>query len=245
MAAPSVYSAINAVAAELAGCGIPKSHTNTADDYQYRSIDDVMNVLAPLFAKHRLCILPHVLERVVTERVSASQELLLSVAVRAEFTLVSVDDGSSHAVQTYGEALDPADKATAKAMSAAYKAAMIQTFCIPVANVADADADTRRLSAKNHVPEPVQGWTQWARDIADIVGVCETPQAIDLVQERNRALLNALSREQAAEYVRLGEEFAARRSFLQSRAVSEASKTMVAARPRGRQRRKKSEALDV
>ena len=46
--------------------------------------------------------------------------------------LISVEDGSSHKVEAYGEALDGGDKATAKAMSAAYKSAMVQTFCIPV-----------------------------------------------------------------------------------------------------------------
>ena len=172
MAAPSVYAAINAITAELASAGIPKAHTNPVDQYQYRSIDDVLNRLAPLVAKHRLCVLPRVVERSVTERTAVGDELLIGVAVRAEFTLVSVDDGSSHTVESYGEALDGGDKGTAKAISAAYKSAMIQTFCIPVSGAEDPDAETRRLSSKTHVPEPVQGWEQWARDIADIVGVC-------------------------------------------------------------------------
>lgn len=58
MSAPSVYSAIHAVAADFAQNGIAKSHFNTTGDYDYRSIDDVMGRLAPLLAKHRLCILP-------------------------------------------------------------------------------------------------------------------------------------------------------------------------------------------
>jgi hypothetical protein len=161
------------------------------------------------------------LERNVTERTGADQELLIAVAVRAEFTLVSVDDGSSHAVETYGEALDDGDKATTKAMSAAYKSAMIQTFCIPVPGNEDADANSRRLSASMHVPEPVQGWHQWARDIGDIVSVCESAQAIDLVQERNRELLKALSREQPDQYARLGEVFTARTATLRERAAKE------------------------
>ncbi len=61
------------------------------------------------------------------------------------------------------------DKATAKAMSAAYKSAMIQTFCIPVGDTEDADAASHKLAAKTHLAEPVQGWEQWARDIEDIV----------------------------------------------------------------------------
>ena len=58
MAAPSVYAAINAISAELAERGIPKTRINEVDDYKYRSIDDVLDRLSPLLAKHRLCVLP-------------------------------------------------------------------------------------------------------------------------------------------------------------------------------------------
>ena len=46
--------------------------------------------------------------------------------------LVSVEDGLCHTVESFGEALDERDKTTTKAMSAAYKSAMLQAFCIPV-----------------------------------------------------------------------------------------------------------------
>ena len=63
MSAPQVYKAITAIAAELSGAGIAKRHRNERDDYRYRSIDDVLNRLSPLLAKHKLCVLPRVLER--------------------------------------------------------------------------------------------------------------------------------------------------------------------------------------
>jgi len=216
MAAPSVYGAITAITAELATAGIPKNRTNEADQYRYRSIDDVLNRLAPLLAKHRLCVLPRVLEHHTAERLGDNLQLLMSITVRVAFALVSADDGSSHIAEAYGEALDPGDKATAKAMSAAYKSAMLQTFCIPVGDTEDPDAASHRLSSRTHVPEPVQGWAQWAQDIADIVSVCESGQAID-VQDRHRELLKALSRERPEVYADLGVSFTGRREALRSR----------------------------
>ena len=68
MAAPSIYGAINAVTAELAGSGIAKNRTNLVEGYKYRSIDDVLNRLAPLLAKHRLCVLPRVVDRTTFDR---------------------------------------------------------------------------------------------------------------------------------------------------------------------------------
>ena len=217
MAAPCVYTAICAVTAEIGQCGVAKSHTNPVDDYRYRSIDDVIGALSPLLAKHRLCVLPRVLERHVLERQGTRESLLLSVALRVAFELVSAEDGSTHQVEAYGEALDAGDKATAKAMSAAYKSAMLQTFCIPAGNNHDADGSSHKLHAKIHASEPVQGWEQWALDIGDIVNVCETQDAISLVQDRNRALLLALSRERPDFYSELGATFTARLEFLRDR----------------------------
>jgi hypothetical protein len=217
MSAPGVYAAINAISAELAQHGIAKSHVNEADDYRYRSIDDLLDRLAPLLAKHRLCVLPRVKKRAIAERQDDGQRLLFHVSLKVAFSLTSVDDGSSHVVEAYGEALDPSDKATAKAMSAAYKSAMIQTFCIPLAGSEDPDRASPRTTSRTHVPEPVQGWEQWARDIEDIVSLCESDSAIELVQDRNRGPLKALSRERQELYQHLGEAFGARRAMLRQR----------------------------
>ena len=151
MSAPQVYRAINAISAELAGSAIPKLHHNERDDYLYRSIDDILNRLSPLLAKHKLCILPRVLDRTAADRSGEGDLLLVSVSIKVAFDLVSIGDGSMHTIETYGEALDPSDKATAKAMSSAYKHAMLQLFCVPVAQIDDADRSSPRLKkAKNH-----------------------------------------------------------------------------------------------
>jgi hypothetical protein len=63
------------------------------------------------------------------------------------FDFVSADDGSMHEVVTFGEAMDSGDKATNKAMSAAYKYACMQAFCIPTEGDNDADAKTHEVAA--------------------------------------------------------------------------------------------------
>jgi hypothetical protein len=55
-----------------------------------------------------------------------------------------------------------------------------------------------------------------ARD-GDIVGICESEQAITLVQERNRELLKSLSRERPDLYRQLGEAVVARVEALRQR----------------------------
>jgi len=142
----SVYKAINAVQAELAVSGITKDRTNTqGSGYKFRGIDDVYNAIAPLLAKHGLCILPRVLSRTVDERTSRNGGALFYVTVDSEFDFVCAEDGSKHTVKTFGEAMDSGDKATNKAMSAAYKYACFQAFSIPTESDNDADAHTHEV----------------------------------------------------------------------------------------------------
>jgi hypothetical protein len=144
----SVYECIAEVSREIATTGIAKSRRNEQQGYTFRGIDEVLNTLSPLLAKYRLVILPRVLSRTVVERATAKGGVLFAVVVEVEFDFVSAGDGTMHTVKTYGEAMDSGDKATNKAMSAAYKYAAFQTFCIPVEGALE-DAD-----AMTHEPVP-------------------------------------------------------------------------------------------
>ena len=208
--APHVYRAINAITAAMAVEGIPKAHMNLQDQYPYRSIDDVLGRLAPLLARHRLCVLPRILKREGADRLGDNQSVVTSVHVLIAYDLVSSRDGSRHTIKASGEALDSSDKATAKAMSAAYKSAMLQTFCVPVTGGDDADAKSPKL--RKHVigKEPVQGWQAWSEDIVEMIGCCETAEALDRLRSRQAALLTAISRERADLYARLGAAFVKR-----------------------------------
>jgi ERF superfamily len=141
-----VYSAINAVQRALSITGIEKNRRNTqGSGYSFRGIDDVYNAIAPLLAEHGLVIIPRFLSRACDERQSKSGGALFYVTVEAEFDFVSAEDGSKHTARTFGEAMDSGDKATNKAMSAAYKYAAFQTFAIPTEGNPDADAETHNV----------------------------------------------------------------------------------------------------
>lgn len=152
---PRVYSAINAVQAELAKEGITKNKRNQQQGYNFRGIDDVYNALSPALARNQLCILPRMLSREVSERTTAKGGVLFYVVVEAEFDFVSSEDASKHTVKTYGEAMDSGDKATNKAMSAAYKYAAMQAFAIPTEGDNDADATTHQVLPETDVQTAV------------------------------------------------------------------------------------------
>lgn len=136
-----VYQAIGAVSRALSKGGISKDRKNAQQGYNFRGIDDVLNSLSAALVDAGLVILPRCTHREVVERTTAKGGALFNVTCAVEFDLVSVEDGSKHTVCTYGEAMDSADKATNKAMSAAYKYLALLVFCIPTEATPDTDAD--------------------------------------------------------------------------------------------------------
>lgn len=155
-----VYRAIGDVAKAISREGIDKSRKNQQQGYAFRGIDDIYNALSSLLAKADLCILPRMVARSQEERVTAKGGTLFYVTVQAEFDFVSCRDGSLHTVVMYGEAMDSADKATNKAMSAAYKYACLQVFCIPTeGSEEDADSTTPEPAPRPApIPEPIFPW---------------------------------------------------------------------------------------
>lgn len=139
---PDVYRAIRDTAKAISHEGISKNKKNEQQGYKFRGIDDVYNALSAILAGADLCILPRMISREQQERTTAKGGVLFYVVMEAEFDFVSARDGSKHTVKMYGEAMDSADKATNKAMSAAYKYACMQVFCIPTEGMDDADAVT-------------------------------------------------------------------------------------------------------
>ena len=158
-----VYRAINAVQSDLARVGISKDGVNSSQNYKFRGIDQVYAALAPLLAKHGLCVLPRVISHERSERVTlkpgyqggpAKESVLFYVTVDVEFDFVAMSDGSKHVVRTAGEAMDSGDKATNKAMSAAYKYAAFMAFAIPTEGDNDADAHTHEVQPRKTQSQP-------------------------------------------------------------------------------------------
>lgn len=143
-----VYKAISSVAEELSKTGISKDRKNPAQGYRFRGIDDVYQALSTLLPKHGLVILPKVISRECTERQTAKGGTMFYTVVHMDFDFISSEDGSTHVVSTAGEAMDSGDKSTNKAMSAAYKYACLQAFCIPT----EGDNDTENSSPEVAAP---------------------------------------------------------------------------------------------
>jgi hypothetical protein len=171
-----VYEKIAAVTAELSKIGISKDSKNQSQGYAFRGIDAVYGALSPLLSKHGLCILPRVTDRQVIERQNRQGTALFYVTLTVEFDFVAAEDGSKHTVITVGEAMDSGDKASNKAMSAAYKYAAFQAFCIPTEGDNDADSQTHEVAAATTDPA-VEAAVQLAATIEELNGIWKSLNA--------------------------------------------------------------------
>lgn len=143
-----VYKAIAAVMTDIGKSGISKDRKNQQQGYSFRGIDDVYNELNSLLSKNNLLMLPKVLNREQVERQTKSGSPLFFTTVTVEYSLVCALDGSKATIITVGEAMDSADKSSNKALSAAYKYAAMQLFCIPTEGDNDADNITHVIVPK-------------------------------------------------------------------------------------------------
>ena len=144
----AIFRLIPLVMADIGAVG--KDRTNTFHHYQFRGIDDVYNAVQPALVKHGVFCAPRCIEKDVTDTQTKKGEPQIHAVLLVEHRFFAGSDGSSVAVVTVGEAMDTSDKACNKAMSAAYKYALFQLFCIPT----EGDNDS-----ENHSPEvgaPIQ-----------------------------------------------------------------------------------------
>ena len=127
---------------------IAKDQKNTAQGFRFRGIDNFVNALYPALTKHGVFMTTEVLKQeeqikdVTRSNGKAGVDKHVSIQMKYTF---HAEDGSSVSSSVPAEGLDSGDKATNKALSAALKYALIQTFSIPTEDMAEADFESPEM----------------------------------------------------------------------------------------------------
>lgn len=140
-----IYKAISQVMKDVGIVG--KNDTNDFDHYKFRGIDAVMNALNPAMIKNGIFVVPTVLESKREERQGKNGTLMMYSIITVKYTFYA-EDGSFVESVVVGEAMDRSDKSTNKAMSAAFKYACFQTFCIPTEEMKDSEEESLEIGEK-------------------------------------------------------------------------------------------------
>lgn len=128
---------------------VGKDQKNQAQGFKFRGIDQFVNALYPALIKHGVFMTPectsenHEIREVVRGNGKAGADKHVTIMMKYHFY---AEDGSSVTVGPVpAEGLDSGDKATNKALSAALKYALIQTFSVPTEDMAEADLDSPEI----------------------------------------------------------------------------------------------------
>ena len=207
---PKIYEAMLAVMAEIDP--IAKARKNEQQGFSFRSIDDVYDALHPALVQHGVICVPILTEHVVEEFKTTRGSVMARALVRMAFRFYA-EDGSYIQAVTAGEASDSLDKATAKAMSVAYKYALFQTFCIPTGEDPDAESpagparagrarsvggqkiappDTKRLWAAVQVKAVELGGIDARGMLTDILGQFNLERSADIPRADTRKVFDAV-----------------------------------------------------
>jgi len=139
----NIFQALNEVMKEVGA--VRKNERNTHQNFNFRGIDSVINAVSPAFRKHGIFCTPSVISsEYESVQVGQNRTVMGHARVMVTYTFHAAD-GTSVAATVSAESMDSGDKATAKAMSVAYRTALLQTLCLPTDD-ADPDADTYERS---------------------------------------------------------------------------------------------------
>lgn len=151
---------------------VAKRERNQQQGFSFRGVDATVNAVAPALIDHGVLTIPRLVsERVEAFKTAKGSEMFRSVVTVSYLFLGPAGDSIEAVVP--GEASDSLDKATSKAMSVAYRTALLQTLSLPTdtpdpdsfnppAAAASEPSDRSRLTqAKAKVWKLAQdrGWT--------------------------------------------------------------------------------------
>jgi len=160
-----IYAAINGIMEEIGAIG--KTSKNQQQGFFYRGIDAVMNALQPALVKHKVFVVPEVLEHKREERVTGKGGNLIYSVLKVKYSFFA-EDGSSVSATVIGEGMDSGDKASNKAMSIAFKYACFQVFCIPTEEMKDPDSETPPESLPKPTPEQLKELQELEIDLENV-----------------------------------------------------------------------------
>jgi hypothetical protein len=133
--------------------GIAKKDRNQAQGFNFRGIDSVVNAVSPALQKFGVVVFPTVEDcSYETVEIGRNRTAMGHVRVRVSYTFIGAG-GDSLKTTVVGEAMDSGDKATAKAMSVAFRTALLQALCLPTDDI-DPDATSYERSSVADVLAP-------------------------------------------------------------------------------------------
>ena len=139
----TVHQALSRVMREVGA--IAKTDKNTSQGFNFRGIDSVVNAVSPALQRYGVVVIPTVeTYEYNTVEIGRNRTAMGHVKLKVSYTFVG-SQGDALKATVVGEAMDSGDKATAKAMSVAFRTALLQSLALPTHDT-DPDAQSYERS---------------------------------------------------------------------------------------------------
>ena len=152
---PTVVQALSAVMADVRAVAKKERNTSQGGGFYFRGIDAVVNAVGPALRTHGVVVTPHLDHIDRREGRTSKGGTLNYVAVIVTYTFTG-PAGDTMTATVPGEAFDSGDKATAKAMSVAFRTCLLQALTLPT-DEADPDADVYDATVQTAAPTASSG----------------------------------------------------------------------------------------
>lgn len=109
---------------------LSKDQRNAQQGFNFRGIDDVMNLVGPILRTHGVAVIPTDVSTQQRDLTTKNGTVMHEVTCVVEYTIVG-PAGDTFVGYSAGESADAGDKATPKAMSVAFRVFLLQALCLP------------------------------------------------------------------------------------------------------------------
>lgn len=135
---------------------VRKGERNQAQNFNFRGIDAVVNAVSPVLRKHGVVVTPEVQSmEYTTVEVGKNRTTMGHARVTVTYKFYA-PDGTFLPATVCAESMDSGDKATAKAMSVAFRTCLLQTLVLPTDDI-DPDHDVYERSVPASKPASSRG----------------------------------------------------------------------------------------
>jgi len=192
---PTVVEALSRVMAAVQA--VRKTSRNQQQQYLFRGIDATVNAVGPALREHGVIVVPHV-EDISYNTVEVGQKRtpMRECTVRVRYRFHGPAGDSIDCVSV-GEAMDSGDKSTPKAMSVAFRVALLQALCIPTDEPDPDSAAYERSPATPQVDE--QRRQTILANARREIGAADSREGLDEIRSRiGRAVDHGVITEQDA-----------------------------------------------
>lgn len=146
----TIHEALVAVMVDVGA--VAKRDENAKFNFMFRGIDAVVNAVSPALKKHGVVVLPNVLDVRYDEVTTVNGKSSTACRVRVAYVFHG-PAGDQLTATVIGEAMDVGDKASPKAMSVAFRTALLQALALPTDDMDPDDFNYEKAEAPKPMTE--------------------------------------------------------------------------------------------